>query len=140
MGPAEIVNTLRRMRGPFNINAGALAAAEAAVLDVQYVDKCRAENAKWRDWLTDELVQAGILVDASETNFILARFDSVELADAADDRLKTERADCAAGKRVINCHNVYGLPSAKVLIANVWRRFYVILWNVRGHQGSDANL
>jgi len=87
-GSEEIINTLHRLRGPFNVNAGALAAAEAAVLDVAYVDICRADNAKWRAWLIAALAEAGISADMSETNFILARFGSEAEADAADECLK----------------------------------------------------
>lgn len=87
-GPAEIINTLQRLRGPFNINAAALAAAQAAVLDVTYVDKCRVENAKWRTWLVGALAQVGIASDVPETNFILARFGSEAEAEAADECLK----------------------------------------------------
>lgn len=87
-GPARIVDTLHRLRGPFNINAGALAAAEAAVLDQAYVEKCRVENAKWRQWLIAALAEADIPADASQANFILARFDSEAEAEAADERLK----------------------------------------------------
>jgi histidinol-phosphate aminotransferase len=83
-GGQEIVDVLHRLRGPFNINAGALAAATAAVLDVEYTAKCRAGNAKWRDWLVAELAQIGIGCDPSVTNFILAQFGSEAEADAAD--------------------------------------------------------
>ncbi len=87
-GPQEIVDTLHRLRGPFNVNAGAVAAAQAAVLDVNYTAKCRAENAKWRDWLAGALAEIGIPSDPSHGNFILARFNSEEEADAADECLK----------------------------------------------------
>ncbi len=86
-GPVEIINTLHRLRGPFNVNAGALAAAREAVLDTEYTDKCRAENAKWRDWLADALDEIGILSDPSYGNFILARLGSEAEADAANDCL-----------------------------------------------------
>ena len=87
-GPAGIVDALHRVRGPFNINAGALAAARAAVLDTDYTQKCRAANARWRDWLADALARIGIPSDPSCGNFILARFASEAEADAADDCLK----------------------------------------------------
>lgn len=83
-GPAEIVNTLHRMRGPFNVNAGALAAAEAAVRDVDYTEKCRVLNAEWRDFMKEQLEALDIACDASEGNFVLARFACEADATAAD--------------------------------------------------------
>jgi len=86
-GPAEIVNTLHRMRGPFNVNASVLAAGEAAVRDVEYTEKCRVKNAEWRDFMTEKLIGMGIACDASQCNFVLARFGSEAEADAADKAL-----------------------------------------------------
>ena len=43
-GPGHVVATLNRLRGPFNLSTPALAAAEAAVGDLDYVAFCRAEN------------------------------------------------------------------------------------------------
>ena len=87
-GPQHVVDTLHRMRGPFNMNRAALAAATEAVLDRDYTGKCRVENSKWRTWLADALSDSGIPSDPSEGNFILARFGSEAEADAADECLK----------------------------------------------------
>lgn len=89
-GPAEIVNTLHRLRGPFNVNAAAMAAAEAAVRDVVYTEKCRAQNSQWRDYLCEQLNALGIPSDPSNANFVLARFGSEAEADAADAALGAE--------------------------------------------------
>lgn len=86
-GPAEIVNTLHRVRGPFNVNASALAAGEAAMRDVDYTIKCRETNEQWREFLREKLLGMGIACDASQTNFVLARFGSEDEADAADKAL-----------------------------------------------------
>lgn len=86
-GPAEVVNTLHRLRGPFNANISALAAGEAAVLDTDYTEKCRSLNGQWREFLREKLLGMGIACDASQTNFVLARFGSEEEADAADKAL-----------------------------------------------------
>ena len=50
-GPQAVIDVLNRIRGPFNLSAPALAAAEAAVRDTAHTEKCRIENAKWRDCL-----------------------------------------------------------------------------------------
>ncbi|MGI9368854.1 MAG: pyridoxal phosphate-dependent aminotransferase, partial [Ruegeria sp.] len=53
----EIIDVLNRVRQPFNLSATALAAAEAAVKDLEYVDFCRSENARLRVWLADKLTE-----------------------------------------------------------------------------------
>ncbi len=100
-----MTDTLLRMRGPFNVSSAALATAQAAVLDRDYVDFCRAENAKWRDWLTAELAAIGIPSDPSSANFILARFETVDDMQAADAALK------AAGI-IVRKVPKYNLPKA----------------------------
>lgn len=101
-GPAEIVNTLHRVRGPFNVNAGALAAAEAAVRDVDYTEKCRALNAEWRDFMKEHLEALDIACDASQGNFVLARFACQADATAAD-------AGLAAAGLLVRTMKGYGL-------------------------------
>ncbi|MCY4181261.1 MAG: histidinol-phosphate transaminase [Litoreibacter sp.] len=89
-GPKEIIDTLNRIRGPFNLSAPALAAAHAAVRDTGYTERCRLENAKWRSWLAAELGKLGVPSDPSECNFILARMASPEEAIACDAYLKSK--------------------------------------------------
>ncbi|HIP22204.1 MAG TPA: histidinol-phosphate transaminase, partial [Rhodobacteraceae bacterium] len=69
-GPAHVIDALNRVRGPFNVSAAALAAAEAAVQDVDHTEKCRVENAKWRAWLREALASIGLPSDESFANFI----------------------------------------------------------------------
>ena len=83
-GSAEVMLVLNRLKGPFNVNSPALAAAKAALEDVKYTEYCRAENEKWRGWLAAELGKIGILSDPSFANFILARFASADEAQAAN--------------------------------------------------------
>lgn len=88
-GPAHVIDALNRVRGPFNVSAAALAAGEAAILDTEYTSHCRAENAKWREWLREALGAIGIPSDPSHANFILAHFADASTAEAADEYLKT---------------------------------------------------
>ena len=88
-GPQAVIDVLNRIRGPFNLSAPALAAAEAAVRDRDFVAHCLQENARMRDWLRVELEKLGVPSDPSHTNFVLARFDTVEEADACDTYLKS---------------------------------------------------
>lgn len=88
-GPKEIIDVLNRVRGPFNLSEAQLAAAEAAVRDTAWVEKCRAENTRLRAWLAEALMEHGVPSDTSCANFILARFQSEEEAVACDEFLKT---------------------------------------------------
>ena len=102
-GPRAVIDVLNRVRGPFNLSNVALAAAEAAVGDRDFVAMCRADNAAQRARLRAGLAALDIPSDASEANFVLARF-----ADEA------EAADCDAflkSRGVIVRHpRSYGLP------------------------------
>ncbi|MEL6572057.1 MAG: histidinol-phosphate transaminase [Pseudomonadota bacterium] len=89
-GPKAIIDVLNRIRGPFNLSTLALAAAEATVRDSAYLEKCRTENAKWRDWLAHALAEVGVSCDTSSANFVLARFGSADEANACDEHLKSE--------------------------------------------------
>ncbi len=89
-GPKAIIDVLNRVRGPFNLGHAQLEAAEAAVRDVDYAEKCRIENTRLRAWLAEALAECGVPSDTSCANFILARFASVDEADACDAWLKAE--------------------------------------------------
>lgn len=89
-GPAEVIDVLNRVRGPFNLSRAQLDTAEAAVRDVAYTEKCCAENARLRDWLVAELNAAGVPTDPSFANFVLPRFRDRAEAEACDDFLKSE--------------------------------------------------
>jgi len=86
--PRDIIDVLNRIRGPFNLGTGQLAAAEAAVKDRKFAAKCVAENAKQRAWLASRLAELGVPSDTSSANFILARFADETEALACDAWLK----------------------------------------------------
>lgn len=88
-GPQAVTDVLNRIRGPFNLSTVALAAAEAAVRDTEHTEKCRTENARWRDWLANALAGHGVPSDTSTANFILARFGSEAEASACDEHLRS---------------------------------------------------
>ncbi len=84
-GPENLIAAMNRIREPFNVSAPSLAAAEAAVRDVEYTKRCRDLNTRWRRWLADRLGRCGVPSDPSSANFILARFadpDTVSRCDA----------------------------------------------------------
>ena len=72
--PAGIIDVLNRVRGVFNVNLPAQAAAVAALEDVAAVDRARAHNDRWRPWLERELGALGLEVTPAVANFVLVRF------------------------------------------------------------------
>lgn len=89
-GPAPIIEVLNRIRGPFNLSSTQQEVAEAAVRDQDHVARCRAENARLRHWLAESLAELGLPSDTSLANFVLARFASVQEAEACDLHLQSQ--------------------------------------------------
>ena len=83
-GPADIIDVLNRIRGPFNLSTAQLDAAEAAVRDRDHVNRCRSENTRLRHWLAEALAALGVPSDTSLANFVLARFADAAEAEACD--------------------------------------------------------
>ena len=89
-GSKQVVDILHRIRGPFNLSTLALAAANSALSDVDYVDKCRNENSRLREWLSNSLANLGIESEKSHANFILAHFKGSDEACACYKFLNNE--------------------------------------------------
>ena len=104
-GPRPVIDTLNRIRGPFNLSGIALAGAEAAVRDVDWVADCIRVNASERARLTGGLRQLGIACDDSHANFVLARFADEAEALAADAALKRHGI-------IVRHPKNYGFPQA----------------------------
>lgn len=77
-GPAEVIDVLNRLRGPFNVSAAALAAGVAAIGDAGHVERSRAHNARIHAWFVRQLERLNLRAEPSVGNFVLVRF-----ADAA---------------------------------------------------------
>ncbi|MEP6017356.1 MAG: histidinol-phosphate transaminase [Paracoccaceae bacterium] len=101
----EMIDVLNRIRQPFNLSETQLASAEAAVRDTEYTAWCRAENQRLREMMRTELAAIGVPSDASNTNFILARFADADEAGECDAYLQTQGL---LVRRVVG----YGLPAA----------------------------
>ncbi len=106
-GPAHIVDAINRIRGPFNVNAPAIAAGIAAIRDAAHVDRARAHNTHWLAWLTDEIGRLGLAVTPSAANFVLIHFPEIKGRTAKD-------ADAFLTKRGLILRQVgaYKLPNA----------------------------
>ena len=87
-GPAAVIDALNRVRGVFNVNLAAQAAAVAALAEPGWVERSVAHNIQWRAWLMAALEKAGIRTWPSHGNFFLADFGTVARAAAADAYLK----------------------------------------------------
>ena len=73
-GPPAVVDVLNRVRGPFNANGAALAAARAALEDRAHIARARRCNEARRAALAARLQAAGLAVTPSVCNFLLVRF------------------------------------------------------------------
>lgn len=106
-GPANIVDAVNRIRGPFNVSTAAMNAAVAAIEDSAHVQMSKAHTEKWRNWLTDEIGKLGLKVTPSVANFVLIHFPTTAGKTSAE-------ADAYLTRRglVLRALNNYGLPHA----------------------------
>jgi histidinol-phosphate aminotransferase len=106
-GPAHVVDAVNRIRGPFNVNAPAIAAGVAAIEDAAHQEYAREHNTKWLAWLTDEIKKLGLEVTPSVANFVLIHFPATPGRTAKD-------ADAYLTSRGVIMRQVaaYHLPNA----------------------------
>ena len=106
-GPAHIVDAINRIRGPFNVNAPAIAAGVAAIRDTAHVERSREHNTRWLAWLTEEIGKLGLSVTPSVANFVLIHFPESKGRTAKE-------ADAFLTKRGLILRQVagYKLPNA----------------------------
>jgi histidinol-phosphate aminotransferase len=106
-GPAHVVDAINRIRGPFNVNAPAIAAGAAAIRDTAHVERARAHNTQWLTWLTEEIRELGLKVTPSVANFLLIHFPETPGKTAKE-------ADAFLTKRGLILRGVagYKLPNA----------------------------
>lgn len=101
--PPAIVDILGRVRGPFNVNAAAMAAGIAALAEPGWIERNVAHNSEWRAKVAAALTELGIKVWPSEGNFLLVDFGTPERAKAADAALR-------ARGLIVRAMAGYGLP------------------------------
>jgi len=73
-GPRHVIDAVNRIRGPFNVNAPAIAAGIAAIEDHEHQQRAREHNTRWLAWLTEEIGKLGLKVTPSVANFLLIHF------------------------------------------------------------------
>lgn len=105
--PAHVADVLNRVRGPFNMNAPAIAAGAAAIADQEFVERAISHNENWLPWLTRELEVIGLTVTPSVGNFVLVHFpsDFKHNAHSADSYLQDNGF-------IVRRMDAYGLPGA----------------------------
>ena len=106
-GPAHVVDAVNRIRGPFNVNAAAIAAGIAAIEDNAHQERSREHNTQWLAWLTGEIGKLGLKVTPSVANFLLIHFPEDKGRTATD-------ANAFLTKRglVLRQVGAYKLPNA----------------------------
>ncbi|MEM1133467.1 MAG: histidinol-phosphate transaminase [Pseudomonadota bacterium] len=85
-GAPGLIDTINRIRAPFNVTTSGQAAAIAALSDQEFVAHSRVHNAQWQQWLSDEIATLGnhgLRAIPSHANFLLVRFDGELTAEAA---------------------------------------------------------
>jgi histidinol-phosphate aminotransferase len=107
VGPAPVIDAVNRIRGPFNVNAPAIAAGIAAIADEAHVAAAVAHNDEWLPWLAREIEALGLKVTPSVGNFLLVHFprEAGRTAKEADSFLVSRGL-------VLRRVEAYGLPNA----------------------------
>jgi len=106
-GPANIVDAVNRIRGPFNVSTPAMLAAIAAIEDTAHQERSRTHTETWRTWLTEEIGKLGLTVTPSVANFVLIHFPTEKGKTAVDaDAFLTSRG------LVLRALRNYQLPDA----------------------------
>lgn len=104
--PASVIDTLNRIRGPFNVSSAAQAAAVAALRDKAHAAASKAHNTRWLVWLKEKIEAIGLKVFPSVANFVLIEFPAIGPKTAA-------AADAYLMKRgiILRAVGAYGLPN-----------------------------
>jgi histidinol-phosphate aminotransferase len=106
-GPADVVAAINRIRGPFNVNAPAIAAGIAAIADHEHQERARQHNSRWLGWLAEEIEKLGLKVTPSVANFLLIHFPETKGRTA-----KEADAFLTARGLILRQVAVYKLPHA----------------------------
>lgn len=128
----DVIAVLERLRESFNVNAVALAAAEAALGDEAWLRDTRAANAREREALAEALRERGWPVSPSQTNFLLVEFGD-----------QTQQIEQALLERAIVLRPMagYGLPQcSRISIGSAAENFQLLatLDNLASESGVFA--
>ena len=80
----DILETLNKVRSPFNVSGVAQSAAIAALKDERFLQSSIEHNNKWLPWLLENINNAGYEAFPSVGNFLLVRIPSPLTAPEVD--------------------------------------------------------
>ena len=109
----EIINTLNKIKPPFNVNRPALFAAAAAIRDTVWLKKEVNHISKWNKILFKKFKEMKIATNESKTNFLLLNFDRVNISS------KKVFQKLGNAGILVRSMNVYGIKnSLRITIGN----------------------
>jgi len=109
----EIVNTLNKIKPPFNVSRPALFAASAAIRDISWLKKEVNHIHKWNKILFKKFKAMKIATNESKTNFLLLNFDRVNISS------KKVFQKLAKVGILVRSMNTYGIKnSLRITIGN----------------------
>ncbi|MEO3945191.1 histidinol-phosphate transaminase [Gorillibacterium sp. CAU 1737] len=84
IGHPDVIKLVNQVRPPFNTTRTAQAAAKAAILDEEFIERCRVANREGIEYLTSEFDRLGLTYFPAHGNFIMVEtgHPSKELFDA----------------------------------------------------------
>ncbi|ACP26457.1 histidinol-phosphate aminotransferase 1 [Sinorhizobium fredii NGR234] len=105
--PRQVVEAVDRVRGPFNLNAPAIAAGAAAIRDQAFLAAAVDHNLAWLARVSEALTAIGLRITPSVTNFVLIHFPEAGGRSA-------EEADTFLTSRgfILRAVSAYGFPNA----------------------------
>ncbi|MEM7299964.1 MAG: histidinol-phosphate transaminase [Pseudomonadota bacterium] len=132
-GPSSIVEVVNRIRGPFNVNSAALAAAEEAIGDKEHLAKCIAHNDEWIAKTTEALEEIGLRVTPSVGNFILVHFPD-------EDGRRASEADAYLSSKgyLLRAVAGYGFPNALRMSIGSAEANEGVIASLRGFMAGDV--
>ena len=69
-GSKNLINMIKKMRAPFNLPPGAIAAGIAALDDDEHLNKVVKHNSNIKSWFVDELNNLGFKAYETQANFV----------------------------------------------------------------------
>ena len=102
----EIINSLNKIKPPFNVNRPALFAAAAAIRDTVWLKKEVNHISKWNKILFKKFKEMKIATNESKTNFLLLNFDRVNISS------KKVFQKLGNAGILVRAMNVYGIKNS----------------------------
>ncbi len=102
----EIINTLNRIKPPFNVSRPALFAASAALKDISWLKKEVNHIRKWNKILFKKFKEMRIVTNESKTNFLLLNFNRVNIS------AKKVFQKLAKAGILVRGMNIYGIKNS----------------------------